>query len=417
MYFARDFDIMYEGDKEPWVIFAYYACIFIVGVPSNILTLVVYCTKSRISHNQRMILTLAACDIFGCVALFPSLCFTVTGIYYTDVRCRTTSFLVSMANLLSTFLAAWVSVDQYRSVRNVTRPIGVTIRKDIFILTCICFFSVIVGGGPLVFLADLEPATATSHTACNLLKSRGTTLYIVIRAIVSISMMLLVIIYSIKIFQLVQKRRLQILPINKCSDNQVVRFSQQSERGYSVQFTNLNDLFTASSLRDEMTQQQGSCPPTTSPMGQSTSQYLPAALNTSGHRQVSMASSTSNLNTIEHSPDDICVTVAEQRNSEQRAPVVVVTQDQPSDIRFALSHVTKMLVLIAIITVITRIPSMMVIQMWNYRIVPLKSTHEGWFLFALVLRQLPAVNFATNPFVYCIINKSFRQDCASLFRR
>ncbi len=404
--------VMYTNDKEPWVLFAWHSFIFVVGVPSNILILIVYCAKSRISHNQRMILTLAACDIFGCFSLLPSICFTVSGNYYSEVRCRTTAFLVSSCNLLTIFLAAWVSVDQYRSVRNVAAPVVVTIRKDILILTGLVVFSVLGGGVPLLYL------TNTKTTDCKIIDSLSISIYVLLRGTAAIVCTLIVVTYSVKIFQLVRKRRLQIQPLNR-SNNQVGRHSEQSqsecEQRYSVQFTNLNELFTASTLQDEMRERQRartSSDLTTSP---SASRSLPAAPTTPGQSQNQArteASCTNIINTLQSHEADQSVT--ENRN-DPSCTVVVVAQNPRGDM--TLSHVTKMLYTVAITTIITRIPSMIVANIWESHISPLKVTHANWYLFFLIIRVLQPVNFATNPFIYSIINKSFREECTNLFRR
>ena len=89
----------------------------------------------------------------------------------------------------------------------------------------------------------------------------------------------------------------------------------------------------------------------------------------------------------------------------------------PPDNIYLTSHASKMVQLVTLICVVTRIPAVIVLSIWDSHIQNLQETHKGWFIFFLIVRSLGIVNFAANPVLYSLVNRTFRDDCRKILLR
>ena len=81
------------------------------------------------------------------------------------------------------------------------------------------------------------------------------------------------------------------------------------------------------------------------------------------------------------------------------------------------THVHKMLLLATIMNILTHVPSFISALVWHTHIESLEVAHGVLYLLCVVIRAGNCVNHALDPFVYSVINPSFRHECSMLRKK
>ena len=114
--FAVDKNREYSDQMVP--VIAMIILFQIIGIPGNIVVIVVYSTRLKMSSANIFILFLAVIDLFACVVIHP---YTVYKMYnYYDqtwtVTCKIFEFLIHLNLVMSGLTLLLVAIDRYLAI-------------------------------------------------------------------------------------------------------------------------------------------------------------------------------------------------------------------------------------------------------------------------------------------------------------
>ena len=387
------------------------------GLVGNFFTILVYCKKHRINHFERIIFALAISDVWGCIGLLIGT--ILVAVYRLNVPregCMTIIFLISTANAFSVLLSMWVAVDRYKALQ-IAAPRLYSAKRDTATTAFLGFTSVTVSA-PFLFVNDSDFFKEQSEFGCMLNTSSASAFTQIMGSLV-ILFLLVICVYNIKIFRLLRNRRRQVAPPQDAEINQRGEALQlnnieqvQSMEELAVNPTDIHASFPSSDLHNAVDTQNTADDTINGPEQNSYDFVLPNEPQDkiADHMDITVVAQT--LNVVQPSRENFV-----QTRNETSQPETNSNNRPSSDCNMTLTQASKMVQLVTLISVITVIPAFIVIAIWDSHIQYLQETHKEWFLFFLIIRSLGIVNFATDPVLYCLVNKSFRDHCLTTLLR
>ncbi|XP_060581297.1 G-protein coupled receptor 83-like [Ruditapes philippinarum] len=102
-----------------------FICILItVGIPGNILAIIVYGFKLKTTTGRYAIVSLAICDVVNCVLSIPVELFVMTRYWHFEhaALCKMSRFLTYAMNNSSALILLAIAVERYRAICNPHKP-------------------------------------------------------------------------------------------------------------------------------------------------------------------------------------------------------------------------------------------------------------------------------------------------------
>ena len=402
---------------EMITILVWVGLICFCGLLGNVFTILVYCNRLRINHFERIIFALAISDVWGCIGLLIGTIFVaVYRINLPREGCMTIVFLMSTANAFSVLLSMWVAVDRYKALQIAT-PRLYSAKRDIAITVFLGFTSVTVSV-PFLFVSDSDFFIEQGKFGC-LLNTSSATAFTQIMGSLVILVLLVICVYNIKIFRLLRNRRRQVAPPQSTEINQPGEALQlhsikqaQSVEELAVSPVDIHASFPSSDLHNAVDTQNTADDTIYGPEQISYDFVLPNVPQDKFADHTDIAVVAQALNVVQPSRENFV-----QTRNETSQPETNSNNLLSSDCNMTLTQASKMVQLVTLISVITVIPAFIVIAIWDSHIQYLQETHKEWFLFFLIIRSLGIVNFATDPVLYCLVSKSFRDHCLTTLLR
>lgn len=380
------------------------------GLVGNFVTFLVYCNKLRINHFERLIFALAISDVWGCIVLLIGMIFIV--VYKLDLPrecCLINAFFLSTASVFSVLLSMWVAVDRYKTLLQIASPRQHSAKRDIAVTVLLVITSVTVSV-PFLFVSD--SFIEQGKFGCFLNTSSSTAFTQFLGSLMILSL-LVVCVYNIKIFRLLRKRRRLVDPQLGTEINQPGNSSQlhNIEQVESVEELAVNpvDIYASftSHTADIAPDNPNTADDTINSLEQTASVFVIPNVPQNGFvHHIDMTAAAQTPNVVQPSREN-----SVQARNETRQPETNSNNLPSSECNTTLTQASKMVLLVTLTSVITSIPAFIVIAIWNSHIQNLREDHKNWFLIFLIIRMLGIVNFAADPVLYCLVNKTFRKDC------
>ena len=235
-------------ESEESILLTWLSIICIVGLPSNILVLIVYGRQPRITKTKRLIIALAISDIFGCTALLLQLSLIAAGLGRSRVYCFSSVFCTTSTGTFSNFLEAYITIYQYKSSLYLNSAAKAQHGKKDVILYIIFGLGALIGSLPSMFFTYLGASDRCFYSTTLFL------LFSLTRASITLCCVIVIIVYGTKIYSLIRKRQLIIQPAPNKQENHlaltVQNISQSVPFQQTISFTDLNKLFLASELAE-----------------------------------------------------------------------------------------------------------------------------------------------------------------------
>ena len=456
-------------ESEESLLLIWLSIICIVGLPSNILVLIVYGRQPRITQTKRLIIALAISDIFGCIALLLQLSLIAAGLGRSRVYCFSSVFSSSLTGTFSILLQAYITIYQYKNTLYLNSAARAQKGKKDVILYVTFSLGTLIISLPSLFLTYSGATDRCFYSSTLLL------LFSLARTSITLCSIIAITVYSTKIVSLTRKRQLIIRPAPNKQENRLALTVQNISRSVPHQQTKntlivnttlvecqavhlsgqvaIADISTASTSRDN--QQTNTLTLNTS-LDEHQAANLPGQVTDISNAPPSRESQWTN--TLQNETEDchnskdvigkplsapfgatveqnqsvvnLCATVEPHQPIVNTCPAAEphqaivnpsLQQDdnipkQPSHNRSSkvLSHVAKMLLLISVIMVLSTTPSFIAGVFWSKLFEPLQDSRPGLYLFGFLLRRFSLINYAINPVVYCLVNPSFRKSCAQI---
>ena len=437
-----------------------------VGMVTNIIVFVTYCRKKRLGHIQCIILILAVSDILGCVVLITV---NITDNLFGAAYCYFAPFALACTSTFSLFLSAYVPVDRYKAHLHIGIPTSTSNKKTVMICLSLGIIAILVTA-PVFYFIDNEDMYST----CIKPIAHNSGVKLLVFQLKNLVAVVIIIIYNTKIFLLARKRQNLITPQSNMEqpesnpqydDNQWAQHMRNQQN--PLELANITSLFLASDLQPESSVSHeastsshtahtsfheaststSSCAAHNSKQQVTNENFaldvmnlklnvpsiidntetdLPSVKlemvdNDSQTVQYAKSSSSTALSTIQEETDEHTYANAHDNPTQVFGVTTIETdahtnanaQDNPTQ-EFgitAFTHVTKMLFCVNVVAVVTQLSFLVMASIWFPHVFQLQEQNKALYIFCQMLRDLNLVNFATNPILYCIINKSFRLDC------
>ncbi len=349
-----------------YTLLAFNLVIFIIGVPGNIIILLVYGSKRPKLSSHIFIIGLACADLF-ISALRPVAIFN----WKHDILCQVTLASGYLAVFSSIFLTTSIAVDRYLAV--CTRRKLTNFKSKIIVSGCIIFALLLSAVSFSTFgLVDApgqrNPACAIVDTASWAIQFQAMLFSISFIASLSIIIILYFLIYR------VVRRQAKI------------QASWSSTRSTNGQMA-----------RNNLSIISPSCPSAVSDAS-----TLPAGGESSSH--------PNGLQRGNSSQDLLPPTSSSQATQQGR---IKKPQSGPK----AQSKTTKMMFLTTAVFFVSWIPGIILrfIPMSTYD--ELQKRSQSWQAVLVIPHYLVLINHAVNPFIYSFVNRRFRDDCYKVFKR
>ena len=240
-----------DMESEEILLLTWLSIICIVGLPSNILVLIVYSCQKRITKTKRLIIALAISDIIGCIALLLQLSLIAASLGRSKVFCFSSVFSISLTGTFTNFLVPYISIYQYKNSLYLNSAARVQHGKKDVILYIIFGLGALIVSLPSLFLTYSGTNNKCFYSSTLLL------LISITMTLITLCSIIVIIVYSKKIFSLTRKRQLIIRPAPNEQENHlaltVQNISQSVPCQQTISFTDLNKLFLASELAEGTT--------------------------------------------------------------------------------------------------------------------------------------------------------------------
>ena len=234
--------------------------------------------------------------------------------------------------------------------------------------------------------------------------------------------LLVICVYNIKIFLFLRNRRRQVASQQDAEINQpneALQFHNieqvQSVEEHAVNPADIHASFPASELNNAADNHDTAEDTFNNPEQIPYEFILPNAPQDEFDVDRTVAAQAANV--VQPSRENFVQTRNETNQAEAGASSENSNNLPSSDCNMTLTQASKMVQLVTLISVITFIPAFIVIAIWDSHIQNLQETHREWFLFFVIIRSLGIVNYATDPVLYCFVNKTFREDCLTILLR
>ena len=235
-------------ESEESLLLTWLSIICIVGLPSNILVLIVYGRQPRITQTKRLIIALAISDIFGCIALLLQLSLIAASLGRSRVYCFSSVFSTSLTGTFSNFCEAYITIYQYKNCLYLNSVARIQRGKKDVILYIIFGLGALIVSLPSLFL----PYSGTNNKC--FYSAKLLLLISITRASITLCCMIVIIVYGTKIFSVTRKRQLIVQPAPNEQENHpaltVQNISQSVPYQQTISLTDLNKLFLASELAE-----------------------------------------------------------------------------------------------------------------------------------------------------------------------
>ena len=395
--------------SNPTSVFAviFYSLQFVLGLPGNLLIIVVYNRKKRKISTDVLIITQAIIDLIAVLLAPLNILKSVTDRFTTTSICRVALFGNNSLAFASLFLTAAIALDRFFYV---CRPLGRrTTNRRAFILGVICYFL----GGSLTCtkLIFVEPHVSNhGQKTCLVidtypildtleawLKTSGFALALVVSTVL----------YT-KIYLTIRKQariHAQLVSgVSRTNKSRLATISERKSRGSEVRDKQANPVQVNSQEGTQTTQQE-----TIEESGIGSDQQRITS------SQVDPDSTLSEVEVPQH-PTTVQANRPETAQSTQRVPVdTTASYPRPRPTDRGENRTTKMLMAVSAILLASWLPPIAFFHLRDstFEIIEHSITAET---LVYIGKRLPGLNHIINYFVYSAMNKKFRTDCKRLFK-
>lgn len=145
--------------------------LMILGVPGNLIAVLVYITKMKRSTSGYFIITLALSDLMNCIISLPIEVVLITNFWSFDVPwlCKLSRFHTAAMNNTSSFILAAIAVERFRSICLPLKPRISNLFAKVICACVVCCaictaVPMIIGFGTYTLKATLNNVTAYAKT-------------------------------------------------------------------------------------------------------------------------------------------------------------------------------------------------------------------------------------------------------------
>ena len=360
--------------------FIYTATLMMIGMPGNLIVIIVYLLKMSKTTSRHFIISLAACDFINCAFGMPVELSLIWNFYNFDlpILCKISRFTTFFMNNTSSCVLIAIAVDRFRRVCMPLRP-NMTVKHSKIICITLTVIS-IISALPSLFIYGtktiLQPAplndTVFVLKTCYIDDSVGTQLPLVFNLYMFIVIILMILCLTFMyafVGRVVCSRR---------------NFTEESFR--KVKFGNTVSTDSKSRFSTRFLR--------------SFSEHSPKLFHT-GRRPEG-----------KHSPvPDIAEPLAIRDRTHSD---ISVRRHGGKEIR--AGRTTMILFIVTLIFVLSFVPYLAIVTMRYIRRDLTKSlTPAQLTIYNLTLRSY-LLNSAVNPIVYCFLNRQFRMKVKLFFK-
>ena len=145
--------------------------LLIIGLPGNLLALVVYLTKMKRNTASYFIIALTVSDLINCVSSLPVELYLIANFWTFDnpILCKFSRFLTASMNNTSSFILVAIAVERFRSI---CFPLKPRFTSQLSKLLCVSVFTgagisalpMIWGYGTYTYVAVIQNITVSAKT-------------------------------------------------------------------------------------------------------------------------------------------------------------------------------------------------------------------------------------------------------------
>ncbi|XP_072048080.1 uncharacterized protein [Amphiura filiformis] len=345
--------------------------IFIIGVPGNIIILLVYGGKRPKLSSHIFIIGLAFADLF-ISSVRPIAIFN----WKHDILCQITLTSSYIAMFSSIFLTTSIACDRYLAV--CTKRKLTTFKAMIIVSGCI-FIAILISGVSFTTFGLVENPGQSSKT-CGITESKSWALQfqVMLFSISFISSLGIIIVLYVLIYRVVRRQA-------KIQASWTSTSNRQATGNLSVISPSCTSAVSDASVVPGRDSSSNSC---------GTVSNYPDGLQRGSSSQELLPP----------------VARAVQQSHESRAK-----KSKPGP--KAQNRTTKMMFLTTAVYFVSWIPGIVLRFVPDSTYEELQKRNPAWQALLIVPHYLVLINHAVNPFIYSFVNRRFREDCHKVFAR
>ena len=401
--FIQDGPILEAVNEKQFLIlipsFIYLLLLVLLGVPGNLIVIVIYLLKMARTTSRTFIISLAVCDFINCAFGMPVELGLIANYYRFDLPllCKVSRFSNFLMNNISSVVLLGIAADRFRRVCLPLRP-NMTVRHA----KLICFIGAIIS---IIFAAPalLLYGTRTFHIpgptndtviilkACYINDSSWKTTYpMAFNLFLFVSV--LIIIFALTVMYALVGR--VVCRREKFSEETVI-FKTSFHQNLN-QEVNKNQHLEVQTDGQERNLNHGRSLSMTTRFWRTVSEHSPKLLR-NGHRHtINHAIQANNL------PDILEPNAIRARTTSDTS----VRRHGGKKVR--AGRTTMILFLVTLLYILTFVPYLTIVTMRYinpYMVEQMSSVELS--VFNLMLRSY-VTNSAVNPLIYCFLNREFR---------
>ncbi|XP_038076468.1 octopamine receptor-like [Patiria miniata] len=424
-----------------WFLVSLLAIVTIIGIPGNILVLLVYANKTKRTGTRVFILGLAAVDLFICaLSGYRFYLWIHEDSFSSDFICRFFSWIGLASELSSAFVTTAVAVDRYLAICRPHLGWMTHKRAQIVCFTGVVASTVLTLPAVLVYTASTD---TQGHKSCEITGSDVDRYWVYIALFVMATAFIIMMITSLAMYMLIYRevrKRLkvrpsiiQVAPAEKSSDKEAGRSNHLTGMlmvGDSMIGISLHSR-SSDNRRHSIGEAEGISQKLIKPRNR-TRAGSPVSFRRSFKEKTdsnpkSVKTGHGCLKDCQEKRKVAIATVgsSSEDTGSDHGPKTKLTADHNESTDHAIkkgkkSKTGKMLLLATVVFVVTWsarllmwLISYMLDEKWTY----LKDTNDVAFAFLSLLQHLYYTTPAVNPAIYSFVNDRFREECLKIVRK
>lgn len=416
----------------------FFSLLAFFGIPLNAVTLRVMVKRRRKTSTQIFIIVLAMTDLFVCVSM-PLLwfIFTPTNMFFTDISCKTITFVSIVSLFQSFFIGATIALDRYFLI---CRPHSrfMTTRRGIAI-TMACFVISLISAFVMSYYTKAE-LHDNDVFKCTVPKGYiGLVLETILISVIVVCGGLIVVLYWRVYRALRRQRRIRVENDLNIPSNH----GQHGEFSMTHQDSTRTDIETASWKNTETTRIKTAVTSPSEKVATSLNSENGSEMNRFGALEsqrhddvdnvIHESISTLEIDTVHdvgtsraQLPPNLQATAQNTKSPSKSNVGVILTRHQnahigdaarpPIGLTPADRQATNMMLVITAVFVITWLPAIVATIVPATALVKIASRNSHLYLFVVFLKHTVYISNAVNPLVYGFMNTRFRKECLDVLR-
>ena len=358
-------------DGAYWTVVAFNSLIFILGVPGNVIILLVYGSKTTKLSSHIFIIGLACADLF-IACLRPVAILN----WKHNILCKISLASTYLALFSSIFLTTAIACDRFFAV--CTRHKFTPIKAKVIVSCCIITAFMLSG---------------ISFATFGLIDTGGTPICGIIQS-ASWQMHLMVMLFSITFILSLAIIIVLYLLIYRVIRRQAKIQASWSSNGQTQNAGNMVTITPPPISEASAVPETSVDPPCTSM--QNSEQPKHADTLQRGASSLELLARSSELPTSAHA--------RKSNKKPQSGPKIQ-------------NRTTKMMFLTTLVFFVSWIPGISLRFIPQSKFQELYERGQAWRVLLLIPQYLVLINHAVNPFIYSFVNRRFREDCKNVMNR